>query len=114
MQKILKEKKITVGELARRAEVSDQTLYSIIRRDNMKVSFDVLLRICAALDVNVERFYENYLLEAGASLPLSEPFPLTEHQRRVLQAYEEHPSLQYAVDRVLGLPEKLPEEGEKP
>ena len=114
LQLILKEKKITVGELSRRTGVSDQTLYSIIRRNNMKVGFDVLLKVCAALDVRVERFYEEYLLEEGMSLPLREPPPLTDHLRTVLQAYEQQPSLQYAVDRILGLPEKSFGGREKP
>jgi len=114
LQLILKEKKITVGELSRRTGVSDQTLYSIIRRNNMKVGFDVLLKVCAALDVRVERFYEEYLLEEGMSLPLREPPPLPDHLRTVLQAYEQQPSLQYAVDRILGLPEKSFGGREKP
>ena len=33
-----------------------QTLYSIIRRDNMKIDFELLLRICDALHVPLETF----------------------------------------------------------
>lgn len=47
---------MNVSELARRTDVSAQTLYSIIRRDNMKVDFDLLLRICDVLNVPIEAF----------------------------------------------------------
>lgn len=47
---------MNVSELARRTNVSAQTLYSIIRRDNLKIDFDLLLRICDVLEVPVEAF----------------------------------------------------------
>ena len=56
LKQLLAERRMAVGELARRVDVPAQTLYSIIRRDNMKIDFDVLLRICAALDVPVDVF----------------------------------------------------------
>ncbi len=48
-----------VGELAKQVSVPVQTLYSIIRRDNMKIDFDLLLRICDVLDVPLDIFCEN-------------------------------------------------------
>ena len=56
LKQLLAERRMAVGELSRRVDVPAQTLYSIIRRDNMKIDFDVLLRICAALDVPVDVF----------------------------------------------------------
>ena len=56
LKQLLAERRMAVGELARRVDVPAQTLYSIIRRDNMKIDFDVLLRICEALDVPVDVF----------------------------------------------------------
>ena len=56
LKQLLAERKMPVGELARRVNVPVQTLYSIIRRDNMKIDFDMLLRICAELNVPVELF----------------------------------------------------------
>ncbi|MGM9671705.1 MAG: S24 family peptidase [Oscillospiraceae bacterium] len=58
LKRLLEEQNINVSELARRTNVSAQTLYSIIRRDNMKIDFDLLLRICDVLDVPVETFCE--------------------------------------------------------
>lgn len=56
LKQLLAERRMTVGELARSVSVPAQTLYSLIRRDNMKIDFDVLLRICGVLGVPVEVF----------------------------------------------------------
>ena len=51
LKKLLDEREIKVNEFARQIHVPAQTLYSIIRRDNMKIDFELLLRICDALHV---------------------------------------------------------------
>lgn len=56
IKSLLAERRLAVGELAKQIGVPVQTLYSIIRRDNMKIDFDVLLRICDVLGVPVEMF----------------------------------------------------------
>jgi len=56
LKQLLGERKMSVNELARQIDVPVQTLYSIIRRDNMKIDFDVLLRICGVMEVPVARF----------------------------------------------------------
>ena len=57
LKTLLQQRQMNVNELARCADVSPQTLYSVIRRDSMKIDFDVLLKICRALDVPVQTFY---------------------------------------------------------
>jgi len=54
---LLEKRKLSVTELARITEIPAQTLYSIIKRDNMKIDFDVLMKICTALNVPIETFY---------------------------------------------------------
>ena len=56
LKKLLDEREIKVNEFARQIQVPAQTLYSIIRRDNMKIDFELLLRICDALHVPLETF----------------------------------------------------------
>ena len=56
LKTILAARSLPVGELARQIDMPVQTLYSIIRRDNMKIDFEMLLRICAVLDVPLETF----------------------------------------------------------
>ena len=46
LKELLARRGMRVGELSRLIGVPAQTLYSIIKRDNMKIDFDVLLRIC--------------------------------------------------------------------
>lgn len=57
LKQLLTQRGMSVSELSRRAGVSSQTLYSLIKRDNMKADFDVLLKICRALDAPVSVFY---------------------------------------------------------
>lgn len=57
LKKLLNEKEVTVNELSKRVGASPQTLYSVIKRDNNKIDFDLLLRICGELDVPMELFY---------------------------------------------------------
>ena len=63
LKSLLDEHDLNVNELSRIANVPAQTLYSIIKRDNMKCDFDTLIKICKALDVPVQTFYDD---ETGA------------------------------------------------
>ena len=55
---LLAERKMPKKELSRRVGIPPSTLQSIIDRDNMKIDFDVLLRICDVLEVPIETFCE--------------------------------------------------------
>ena len=69
LKRLLSERRMPVGELSRAVGVPAQTLYSIIRRDNMKIDFDVLLRICSVLGVPVDVFCP----DGARSLPAADP-----------------------------------------
>lgn len=62
LKEILQEQGISISELARRLNVSAQTLYSMVKRDNQKVDFDMMMHICKQLDVPVERLCEDAVL----------------------------------------------------
>lgn len=53
---LLKERGMTVTELARRVDIAPTTIYSIIQRNNKKVDIDVLIKIAKTLGVNTEYF----------------------------------------------------------
>ena len=57
---LIKEKKTNVNEIAKNANISPSTLYSMIRRDSMKVDIDVLIRVSKVLGVTADYFYEIY------------------------------------------------------
>ena len=56
LKELLEDRGMNVMELSKQAGVSAQTLYSIIKRDNMKIDFDVLVSVCRALGVPVQTF----------------------------------------------------------
>lgn len=110
LQAVLNEKKTNVNELAKAIDVSPQTLYSIIKRDNMKIDFEILLKICEALDVPAERFYNDYLDKTKSPSSnkddrLSEIVkilePLSDAELLELEAYIDF--LIYKRERELGL-----------
>lgn len=49
-----------INELAVQVGVNAQTLYSIIKRDNMKADLELLVKICDVLDVDLNVFYKDY------------------------------------------------------
>lgn len=60
---VLEERKINPNELSEKTGIAPSTIYSIIKRDNMKVDISVLAKICRALNVSMERFYNEYVKE---------------------------------------------------
>ncbi|MBR1659991.1 MAG: LexA family transcriptional regulator [Oscillospiraceae bacterium] len=96
IKELLTSRKMTAGELAKRIGVPVQTLYSIIRRDNMKIDFDVLLRICEVLEVPVESFCGP---ERTASGPTPEEYALL-GKLRELDSYGRE-TIGFLVDREL-------------
>lgn len=97
LDRILKEKGTNVNELAKNIGVSNQTLYSIIKRDNMKIDFELLLKICNELNVNVEKFYNDYIDSK------SQQILLTDEEQQLILAYRANPSMQEAVKKLLDI-----------
>ena len=65
LKALLREKNKRPGTLAREAQVSKNTVYSIIKRDNDKADPEILSRLSRALGVPLSAFYG----EEGAPLP---------------------------------------------
>jgi DNA-binding Xre family transcriptional regulator len=97
---ILSEQQRNPNELADKIGESPSTIYSIIRRDNMKVDISVLAKICSELNVSMERFYNEYMDEHAKSPQLH----LSAHEKDVIIAYRQHPDMQNAVDTLLNVP----------
>nr|DAF08587.1 MAG TPA: Cro/C1-type HTH DNA-binding domain protein [Caudoviricetes sp.] len=79
---LIEEKGSNVNKVAQEASISPQTLYSMIRRDSMKVDIEVLIRICRVLDVPVEYVYNKYKGEEKAKQPLFSP-----HETKLIKKY---------------------------
>ena len=66
LEEILKDRGMTVTQLAREAEVSPQTLYAMIRRDSNKVDMNIMARILQAPQMELAEFVELAGREAPA------------------------------------------------
>ena len=60
LEQLLEANNMNANELARKINVSPQTIYSMIKRDSRKADIEVLLRIADIFGVNAEYFvYEH-------------------------------------------------------
>lgn len=59
LNKLLKERNMTVSELSRKINVAPTTIYSIIQRNNKKVNIDILFDIADILGITVEYFRDS-------------------------------------------------------
>lgn len=96
LQLLLDEKGINVNELASIIDVSNQTLYSIIKRDNTKIDIQVLIKICEALNVSPEYFYKEYYNDKDVLI-------LTDHEKQLVRAYRQHPEHHISIDTLLNI-----------
>lgn len=72
LQELLQEKNIKPAELSRVINVPASTIYSIIKRDNMKVDIDILIKISDALGVPAEYFYDKRTTNKSNDFSLDE------------------------------------------
>lgn len=63
LSELLKIRNSNPNELADKIGVPASTIYSIIKRDNMKVDISVLAKICKVLNVKMEVFYNEYITD---------------------------------------------------
>ena len=59
LQKLLDDNNTNANELAKKVNVSPQTIYSMIKRDSKKADIEVLFRIADILGVKAEYFVED-------------------------------------------------------
>lgn len=59
LQKLLDDNNTNANELAKKINVSPQTIYSTIKRDSKKADIEVLLRIANIFGVKAEYFVED-------------------------------------------------------
>lgn len=70
-----------VNELAKRIDISPQTIYSIIKRNNKKIDMDTLSKISKALGVSIDYFYNG---QTGAG---KKHIVLSLEEQEVIRAY---------------------------
>lgn len=87
LSSILEENNCNPNELSERTGISPSTIYSIIKRDNMKVDISVLARICKELGVEMNRFYDEYFNEIENSTVNSDSMILSFDEKTLIQKY---------------------------
>lgn len=80
LKEILNQQGISVSELARKVDMPPQTLYSMLKRNNQKIDFDLMLRICQELQIPVELMSEG---TETVTLPDPEEMGLISRYRRL-------------------------------
>ena len=94
LKTILSEQGMSISELARRLNVPQQTLYSMVKRDNQKVDFDLMVHICAELGVPLERMCEDLPLPNMPDLRewqlIGKYRRLTDHGKRLVDIVIDH------------------------
>lgn len=71
LQELMDERGVKQADLCRTADITPSTLSSIISRDNSKVSIDLFLRICKALNCKPE-YFANEISEPEEPKPVEE------------------------------------------
>ena len=54
------------NKLSEQTGISRNTLYSIINRDNMKIDFEVMVKICHALNITLDDVYNTFVESTGS------------------------------------------------
>lgn len=109
LSEILKIQQSNPNELAEKIGVAPSTIYSIIKRDNMKVDISVLAKICKELNVKMEVFYNEYIIDSKNSVEDIQEV-LTQHEKRLVVAYRNKPEMQPAIDKLLNINDDSSEE----
>lgn len=86
LNELIKKNGTNVNELAEKIDASPQTLYSIIKRDNMKADLDILYRICEEFEVDINVFYEEY---RKGRAQISGSSSLSEEQKKLLEKFDQ-------------------------
>ena len=104
LQKAMEAKGITQAELCKRTGITKSALSQYLS-GSFKPKQKRTYLLAKALNVNEAWLIgmESADMERHDQQPSTPDFPLTNHEKEVIIAYRQQPSLQIAVDRTLGI-----------
>ena len=98
LKDLILKQKTSVIDVSRATGVPATTIYSIIKRNSKSANISDLYKIAHHLGVTLDYFYN------GETKDNSNLF-LTDHEKAVISAYRDQPSMREAVDKLLGTTE---------
>lgn len=98
LRDLILKQKTTVIDVSRATGVPASTIYSIIKRNSKNANISDLYKIAHHLGVTLDYFYNG---ETQDNFNLY----LTEHEKAIISAYRDQPSMHEAVNRLLGITE---------
>lgn len=111
---IIKEKGLTQKEVAEKAGITPQTINAIIRRDSARADIQIMLKICKALDINIDIFADDALEEFYQDHPNAPRieentnFNLNKNQKRIVALFNKLTETQQ--ENLIGRAELLAEQ----
>lgn len=97
---LLEEQGRNINELATEIDVSPNTLYSIVKRNNTKVDLDILQKIADELSVTLDYFCTD------AKYDTDVPLILNDTEKKVIISYRSHKEMQPAINKMLDIEDK--------
>ena len=97
LQELLDENGTNANELAKKVNVSPQTIYSMIKRDSKKADIEVLIRIAEIFGVEVEYFIQDDV----------------EHQKTIAAHFDGTEYTKEQLDRIKAFAEFIQQEDNK-
>ena len=103
LKKLIKEKYGSIRAFSQAIDTPYSTIDNIFKRGILGVSIQVVLRICSALNIDVEKIKDDQLILKGENLEKTQAFKITPDERTLVVAYREHPEMQPAINKMLDI-----------
>ncbi|OGO90315.1 MAG: hypothetical protein A2Y17_12155 [Clostridiales bacterium GWF2_38_85] len=89
----------SIREFCMRNNFPYSTVDSIFKRGILGSSVSIIIKICDRLSIDVDELISGKIVEKSSVLNPE----ITEHEKRVISAYRNNPSMQGAIDKLLNI-----------
>lgn len=107
LEKFILTKYKSIMQFAKEVGIPYTTVKGMFTRGIWGASVQNVTKICDKLEIEVDGLIQGKIVEKYKS------YNLSIHEQKVITAYRQHPKMQDAVDRLLGIEEEYIEEKQK-
>lgn len=107
LQNFILTKYKSIMQFSKKADIPYTTVKGMFTRGIWGASVQNVTRMCEVLNIDVDK------LICGQIVSKDVAYTLNAHEQKVIVAYRQQPSMQEAVDRLLGVEEEYIEQKEK-